>query len=215
MPILIKPEDLNNNYLLNDRFVDHIFFRINDVANCPENTTLLKCELKSSVIIKLNRNEDNALLAIIRLKIENIHGEDYFKIDKVSSIVRKKGYAKFLYEYCFLNLELSVISDRIQTKPGSADLWKSFLNSHNELYEILIFNTETNNKMKYSTRNFNDYKIWGWYEDFLELAKEDPKFLYDALKYGDLNSELYTFLNSNIDKVKNRENIRLLGSKRT
>lgn len=214
MPILIKPEDLNSNYLIDERFNNYIFEVIADVENKPDNIDLLRYQVDNFIIIKLQNNQNNSLLSTIRLKIENINGQNYYVVNKVNSIIKKMGYAKFLYEYCFTNLNLPVISDNIQTRPGSYNLWKSFLINPNEKYEILIFNTETNNKMKYSTRNFNDYKIWGWDGDFINLAQEDPKFLYDALKYGDLNSELYAFLNSNIDKVKDRKNIRLLSKKK-
>lgn len=213
MPLLIPPKSLSSGYLINDDYKKLSFEEI-EYKDLDSNLKLMFSEDSKYKYFRLD-NLEGQKLSLIRLKPIEINNKKFYTIDKSKSFIQGKGYAIYLYEYVFVNMVLPVISDKTQTKPGSSNLWKKFLKRQKEKnYEIFVFNTTTNKISPYSTRNFNDYRIWGWFEDFTDMAKQDPKFLDDALKYNDISKELYTFLNSNIKKVKDRSNILLFAQQK-
>lgn len=216
MPLLVSPHELNDGYLLNQTYHNLRFNQIkkmSDTTSIPINTIISRSNHSHFIYLRLD-NLQNETLSILRLKKVSINNEDYYEANKSLSFKKRKGYSKCLYEYAFYNLDLPIITDSTQTKAGSSDLWKKFQqNQDNSGYEIIVFNTKTNNKSKLISRNYNDYDIWGWHSDFTEMAKEDPKFLHDAVNEGDMDLKLYQFLNKNIKKVRDRSHIRLIAKK--
>lgn len=213
MPLLVSPHELNDGYLRNQTYDNLIFEQIQEMVEftfVPENTRIFRSDHINFVYLRLDSFLDETL-SILRLKRISINDEEYYEANKSLSLVKRKGYSKCLYEYAIRNLDFPIITDSTHTKPGSSDLWKKFQqNQDTSGYEILVFNTKTNHKSKFIQRNYNDYDIWGWHEDFTYMAREDPKFLQDAVKAGDMNLELYQFLNNDIKKIRDRSHIRLI-----
>ncbi|PVW12853.1 hypothetical protein [Marixanthomonas spongiae] len=216
MPLLVSKRELNSNYLINNTYENLAFKPVTKIANItfiPPKTKIKFSNYNNWVYLKLD-SSNNETLSVLRLKKIILNKEKFYEANKSISFKKRKGYAQCLYEYAFQNLDLPIICDGIQTKPGSSDLWLKFQKRQDEYgYEIVVFNTQTNHKSKFIRRNYNEYDIWGWYADFTDMAKNIPKFLEDAVSEGDMELELYQFLKKNINKVKDRSHIRLIGRK--
>lgn len=216
MPLLVHPDSLSRGYLDIQQIskLDLIDIEKPLLIEVSEEVVIKECLLDNCRCFILQNNE-NYIVSIIRLIKKVINNEEFYLIDKSKSFVERKGYATILYEYCFCYCDLPVISGSLQTKPGSSDLWKMFQKKQeNSNYEILVFNTQTNHKGIFITRHYSDYDVWGWYMDFIEMAKSDPSYLEESLKYKDLSIELFDFLSRDINKIRNRDHILLIGKKR-
>lgn len=216
MPLLVSPCELNDSYLIDDNYDNLVFVNIDSIdtnIEMPDDLLIKSATDNNYFYLRLDNNNGKKL-SIIRLKKLEINNEKYFAICMSLSFIKGQGYARILYEYAFLNLDLPILSDKTNTKRGSSDLWTKLQKRQNLYgYEILVFNTQTQHKGKFIRKNYNDYDIWGWHLDFLEMAKEDPLFLDTSLNDGDIDIGLYNFLTKNINKVKNRTHIRLIGTK--
>lgn len=213
MPNLISSEDLSEGYLINDDYKKMTFVKVPDVSKIEiDSGKVITSASKNGYLYYRLENEDGFELSLVRLKKEVINNKEFYSVDKSRSFIKGKGYAIPLYEYSFCYLELPVISDSMQTKPGSSNLWKKFKERQIiSSYEIRVFNTETDHTNVFTNRNYNDYDVWGWDPDFIQMVKDDPDFLDEALKYKNINTELYRFINSNINKIRDRKKIRLIG----
>ncbi len=217
MPQLISPHSLSRGYLDINSLPIHNFTIIEDanLIEKPESLVIKEYKEPSSIYYILTDLVNDYILSIMRLKKINLNNELYYKIDKSKSFIERQGYATVLYEYAFCHCNLPIISDKIQTKPGSSDLWKKFQKKQEQSnYEILVLNVETNHKGLFTTRDYSDYRVWGWDMDFIALIEDTPDLLYDALDQKDISKELFLFINNNPNRIRNRENILLIGRKK-
>lgn len=194
MPNLFSPADLSEGYLFNDEFDALTFTKVSD-------TTLIELEEDLSILIATNEEytflkleeKENNMLCVLRLKLISIQAQNYYSVDKSHSIEKGKGYAVPLYEYSFCYLDSPIVSDKIQTMPGSSKLWKKFQKKqHESEYEINVFNTETNNQGRYLTRNYNDYDIWGWSKENIQIFREAPDFVENLTDFENYDETTFT-----------------------
>ncbi|HNW74276.1 MAG TPA: hypothetical protein PKN44_11670 [Bacteroidales bacterium] len=217
MPNLITVQDLSPGYLINDDYRNLTFNDVkhSELLELPVDLSIQKARRPHYLYLKLKKAGTNDDLSLLRLKKIVIHNDTYYSVDKSNSFIKGKGYAQYLYEYSFIYLKYPVISDKTQTMPGSAKLWKKFHeNQNSKHYTLYIINENTYTISPYINRNFNDYDIWGWHPDFINLLRTYPEMLEDGLKDGDLSEELYHYLNDGWNKVKDRAHIRLIGRKK-
>lgn len=219
MPQLTTPNTLVSGYLdvesLNIREFDTV--EEYDLIIIPDNVVLKKCLKGEFLIYALTDINENYFLAILRLKKIIINEVEYYQINKSKAFIQRKGYATILYEYAFCYSSLPIISDKIQTKPGSSELWKTFQKKQEtKPYEILVLNTNVNTERLFTARDYSDYDIWGWDEDFLALSKEIPDLLFTAYEDNNLSKELYDYILEGIrlNKIKNKKHIYLIGKTR-
>lgn len=194
MPNLFSPADLNEGYLFNKEFDALTFTKVDDVAliKLEEDLSVYKAINKDYIFLKLEGN-DNKCLCVLRLKLKNVNGVNYYSVDKSHSFEKGKGYAVPLYEYAFCYFDLPIISDEIQTMPGSSKLWKKLQKKQDESeYEIYVFNTQTNHHGLYLTRNYNVYDIWGWPKENVEIFKEAPDFIETMTEFANFNETTST-----------------------
>lgn len=194
MPNLFSPADLSEGYLFNNEFDALTFTKVDDTA-------LIELDEDSSILIATNEKytflrlegKENKMLCVLRLKLKSIQGQNYYSVDKSHSVVKGKGYAVPLYEYAFCYLDSPIISDEIQTMPGSSKLWKKFQKKQEKSeYEIYVFNIKTNNQGQYLTRNYNDYDIWGWSKENIQIFRNAPDFVENLTDFENFDETTFT-----------------------
>lgn len=195
MPNLISPNEIDV-----ETFVDEYLLNILVFTNVLD-TSLIEiendCQIKEAndnnyKYIKLTKN-DTENLSIIRLEIHLFNNKDYYLINKSYSFIQQKGYGTTLYEYCFCHLDLPIISDKVQTKAGSSNLWRKLLRKQNKNYEIFIYN-ETKNTEKRLSTSLSDYATWGVENEIIEIFKETAEIssdLFDTNVFDGIDDELY------------------------
>lgn len=173
MPNLISPTEIESQSLLDDYFYHRLNFiyiaKLNDFNISEANDKQFK-------YIKLEDSESE-LLSIVRLEKIEFHNTNFYCINKSKSILEGKGFATLLYEFCFTNLELPILSDKYQTKAGSSDLWNKLIKK-NRQYNVYKFNTVTNKYVELDA-NFDPYLIWGVDEEKILVQSKSPEVIYD------------------------------------
>lgn len=241
MPNLISPNEIDV-----DTFIDNYLLNILVFTNVSD-TSLIEiendCQIKEAKdnnfkYIKLTKN-DTENLSIIRLENYTFNYREYYLINKSYSFVQQKGYGTTLYEYCFCHLDLPIISDKVQTKAGSSNLWRKLLRKQNKNYEIFILNEVKKTEKRLST-SLSDYATWGVEEEIIEIFKDTAEISNDLLEtnvYNGIDDDLYdpytnigeNFLHEQLEKfikdglerkinkkrvkqrIKNRGYLRLIG----
>jgi hypothetical protein len=131
----------------------------------------------------LTDNSENHL-AIIRLVGRNINGRIYHQISKSYSLIQQKGYGEVLYENCLKFHSESIISDNLNTLPGSFNLWKKIINKNS----IDVYRFDTFNKRQSKIRlPIDDFLIWGVDESFLEAIQSTP---WDSVTFNEFSEEI-------------------------
>jgi len=242
LPNLFSPDDLNAGYLFNNEYSTLVFVLVPDVTQIQLTAgfSILQATTSDGICLKLVDAND-APLAVMRLTQIELNNQNYYKVDKCHSIQKGKGHMIPLYEYAFVYLDLPIISDDFQTKPGSSDLWKKF--QHRQVsnsYEVLILNTNSSTIHLYSTRNFNEYDVWGWDDANIKLYNINPNVLEDDMLFDNsiledsgeeieeitfdnddfpeipkISERLRKFLKNGRRKVRDRKHIRLIGRVKT
>jgi len=135
-------------------------------------------------------NENN--LAILRLAEITLHGKIYYQICKSYAVISQKGYGEQLYNLCFSLHKDQLVSDHINTFPGSFNLWKKILRKNDRT--AIRYDSKNNRKYKMNLKN--EFLIWGVPDNFLEIIRETEwqavifENEYEDLDYGD-NDEIY------------------------
>jgi len=225
MPNLISPNELEFQSFLDDYFYHYLIFNL---IFTNQNFNIFEANDNDYRYFKL-QNLEGDLLCAIRLKSIDFHGTNFYCINKSKSIIEGKGNATFLYEYCFNNLGIPIISDNRQTKAGSSDLWSKLIKK-NRNYQIFRYYTDSNIYVELNS-GFDPYLVWGL--DNLQMIAqfETPEYIYEDLDYdGDFeNPEVedilefdYPYISASEDihplliqfikkgKVKDRYNVRLV-----
>lgn len=175
MPNLISPNELEFQSLIDDYLTNYLFFNLLYVN---ESIRILEANDIHYKYLKLE-NQENEFLSVVRLKIVDFYNERFYCINKSKSIILNQGYATILYEYCFNNLNLPIISDCTQTKGGSSDLWNNLINK-NRNYQIFRYYTNTNKYIELK-KGYDPYLVWGI--ENTEILAETPQYIYEDLDY--------------------------------
>ncbi|MCJ8288359.1 MAG: hypothetical protein HRT58_21950 [Crocinitomicaceae bacterium] len=94
-----------------------------------------------------------------------INRTQYFQIKKSYSPVPNRGFGYLLYKLVLDNQEGKIISDSVNTLPGSYNVWMKLLK--NNAYNIQLLNLQSGKKTNIS-EPIDDLKIWGVEPDYLE-----------------------------------------------
>ena len=123
-------------------------------------------------------------LAILRLAERNINGRIYHQISKSYSLIQQKGYGEVLYENCLKFHDKNIISDNLNTLPGSFNLWKKIINRNS----IDVYRFDTINKRQSKIRlPIDDFLIWGVDNSFLEAIQSTP---WDTVTFNESSEEI-------------------------
>ena len=150
-----------------------------------------------------NSEEEN--LAILRLIAVNLHGNNYYQICKSYSIVVQKGYGETLYNLCFNIYNGNLISDNINTLPGSYNLWKKILRKYPNAIRY-----DAKNDRKFPIDLDDEFLIWGVPDSFLEVIAQTQweavifENEYDDLDYGESEE---TFESTYVDYLSENDKI--------
>ncbi|MCO6164498.1 hypothetical protein [Flavobacterium sp. NRK F7] len=117
----------------------------------------------------LTDKEDNDL-AILKLSTVTYGNKSYYQINKSFSLIPQKGYGLTIYNFCFQFHNGDILSDHINTLPGSFNLWKKLLK--NEKISAKRLDTKNNKKLNLNINK--EFLIWGISEDYLEAINETP-----------------------------------------
>lgn len=120
----------------------------------------------------------------MRLIERKIGRKIYHQICKSYSLVQNKGFGEILYEGCMKIHPNDIISDSINTLPGSYNLWKKIINKKNITVYKLDVNSNRSYKLKTST---SDFSIWGIDPAFLDTIKNTP---WDTVVFEDNSGEI-------------------------
>lgn len=170
MPNLIPNVDFSE-------YFDHNIFSYYKFTDCNIQNVDYKLKHSSTIENGINVNyyllttTTNDLLAVLRLTELNIHGKIYHKINKSYSVRPQNGHGEILYRFSFNIHPISIISDGINTLPGSFNLWKKIINKSN----IDIFKFDLKNNRKHQIHQpLDEFLIWGVDDYFLETIKSTP-----------------------------------------
>ncbi|GAA4022430.1 hypothetical protein GCM10022386_01660 [Flavobacterium cheonhonense] len=187
MPNLISPTELEYQSLIDDYFNYYLQFNL---VHIHETVRILEANDLHYKYLKLE-NQQSELLSVVRLKTVIFYDQKFYCINKSKSIILNQGYATLLYEYCFNNLNRPIISDSVQTKGGSSDLWHKLISKDRD-YQIFKYYTNTNKYVELKN-GYNPYLVWGI--ENAQILAETPAYVYEDLDY-DVNFE-----KSEIDEV--------------
>lgn len=149
---------------------------------------------KKSYYYLLTDNEDKHL-AILRLVELIIDGQVYHQISKSYSLIQQHGYGEILYENCLKIHDTDIVSDKLNTLPGSFNLWRKIINKNN----LVIFSFNILNKRKSRIKlPLNEFQIWGVENSFLEAIKVTP---WEAVRFSDGSEDV-----EDVEDVSENEN---------
>jgi len=146
-------------------------------------------------------------LAIMRLVEIELHGNKYYQISKSFSVITQKGYGETLYNLCFNLHKGNLVSDCINTLPGSYNLWKKILRKNS----AIAVRYDSKNNRKFEIDLDDESLIWGVPDNFRDIILETPweavifENEYDDLDYGEddefFESSFVDYLSEN-DKIE-------------
>jgi hypothetical protein len=121
-----------------------------------------------------------------------------------------------LYKYIITKSLIPVISDNLNTYPGSKDVWEFLRFKWRPINYQIGFINLNNDKLYKWDKNTEEHNIWGMSKIFIsDMAELDDENLFEnMLVYGDLSKKHFEFLNSNRTFLKDREMIRLYAFKK-
>ena len=158
----IYNEDIDYHYNFVDCGIDSIEYRLKYAIGIYNGDN---CH------IYLLTDISNRHLAVVRLVETNVFGVMYHQISKSYAIVQQRGYGEILYENVLRLHTTSVISDHLNTLPGSFNLWKKLINKNS----ISIYRFDTIRNRRYRLQlPLDEFLVWGVDETFLEVIKKTP-----------------------------------------
>lgn len=232
MPNLISSVNFSEYYTPDiTRYYDFIEYKI-DNPNLKLKYVQSNLNGEEIHIYLLTDIEENHL-SVLRLIEKSINGRTFHQISKSYSIISQKGYGEILYRYCFNIHDVNIISDNLNTLPGSFNLWRKIINKKN--LNVLKYDISKNRTSQISLP-LDEFLIWGINEYFLEAILETPwqavifENEYENPLYDEIEEENYfidylsesdkierTLLSDYIvealkkkKRIKNRENTLLL-----
>lgn len=150
------------------------------------------------------------MLSLLRVIRRLYCGQEFYQIHKIGSVKRNQDYATYLYNLAVRHCDVPLISDSYLTRPGSYNIWMSLITSRTiSPYEIHFLNKEDCTTQIYDSRRPETF-YWGFDEDMLEVFIEDPENLEYQLNYGIIDEETYDFFKDNLEKIKDKTNIRFI-----
>jgi len=173
-------------------------------------------------------DSDNVRLSVIRFKINVVIGKNqYFQINKSYSWERDKGHGLYLYKYSIKHIGSSILSDKLQSRPGSFNIWKKLIKD--DEFDVKVINI--NNKRILGIKSdYDEYDIWGAFEHQIESIKQIPfesvfdettdvfvnnsELLYDeSFSQINVSEDIINYIRRGHEKkskIRNRENILLI-----
>lgn len=158
-------------------------------VDCKINDDNFKLKLSKIVIngidayLYLLTDKNDKHLSLVRLVEKIVSNKIYHQINKSFSIEVQKGYGQVLYKHIFDYNPVDIISDHINTLPGSFNLWKRLLS------QLTTYRLDTKNNRSYKVDAINDeFLIWGVEDDFLEVIKQTQ---WEAVVVENFDDEYY------------------------
>ncbi len=149
-----------------------IYYDFKEIQIDEENFKLLHFEGEQNgedIQLYILTDNDKNDLSLLRLVKVIFHNKEYFQIQKSYSVIPQKGYGEKLYDLCSNFHSGNLISDQMNTLPGSYNLWKKILRKKNS---ALRFDIKNNRRFKIDLDD--EFSIWGVPQNFLEVIQETP-----------------------------------------
>ena len=159
----------------------------------------------NSIYIKLVDNVQGDIVSFVRLDSESHFGEEYKEIKLSYSKFPQRGYVRYIFSILLFDFEYHLMSDSLNTIPGSMNFWKKI--RHLENSECRVLNISTRYTRLYNTQA--DHLIWGLDDEYFVNGELNSLFVEDFWERKIINSDLYNFIVDNQKKISNRENLRL------
>lgn len=215
MPNLLNIRQFNSGTIFT--LDAHVVYTIsNPRLKSPEGVFLETGKFETSTFYRLQDFESETTQALLIARDTEYNGRLYHELSMVEVSNRRRGYCSFLYKYAITESDLPIISDKLQTLPGSVSVWKKLrFKWRQSKYEIGYIDLKAD-RIHVWNKNTQEHLIWGMpgnmLSDFEEFGDED--LYYDMLKGGDISQRHYDFLVQNKDYLKDRGHIRLYVGKK-
>lgn len=215
MPNLTSENTLPRGYFWNcDDTVSYEVLNLSQII-LPKNTTLYFGVQNNYHFYKLTTLQ-NYKVSLLRLVAENVCNEDFFRVSKIHSRIRHKGYATTLYLAAIFNSQLNLISDTTLTIPGSYNIWRKLFKIQNELSAFTIMTVDINKKKETELNTKTPItRIYGFDTGLLEIIGDDIENLEVAFEDGDISQELFEFLKDKWEHLEDKKHIRFIARKNT
>lgn len=209
MPNLTDVSNIPGGYFWNsDNLVVHDILNIAAIV-LPQNTILHFGIINNIHYYKLT-NLNNYKVSLLRLVPETLCQEEFLRISKVGSRVKRKQYAITLYLAAIYNSEKSIISDTSLTISGSYNIWRKLFRTQLNLnYQISYLNTNDCDE-RFLTTKIARTQLWGFDEGLLEIIRDDFENLEMSYDAGDISIELFEYLRDFYTVLNDKKNIRLI-----
>lgn len=152
----------------------HIVYSISPPSriSLPENTFLETGIFENKTFYRIIDIDDENTQGLLITTNVTHNNRIYCEISNVEILNRRKGFCSFLYKYIIATSKIPVISDNLNTLPGSMDVWKSLRFDWNpKNYRISYINLLNAKVYKWNKRT-EDHNIWGMSKDFIADMEE-------------------------------------------
>lgn len=160
---------------------------------------------ENSIYIKLVDNVQKDVVSFIKLETE-LHFNEEYKVIKLSySRFPQRGHVRYIFSILLFDFAYHLMSDSLNTIPGSMNFWKKIRLLKNS--ECRILNILTRYSRKYQTQA--DHLIWGLDDEYFLNDELNALFVDHFWNRKVINSDLYEYILENQNKIKNRQHLRL------
>ena len=170
-----------------------------------KNENFLYAFKDKSVYIKLFDNVQMDVVSFVKLETE-IHYNEEYKVIKLSySRFPQLGHVRYIFSILLFDFAYHLMSDSLNTIPGSMNFWKKIRTLDNSECRILDISTRYNRRYQKQS----DHLIWGLDEEYFLNGELNSMFVDDFWTRKIINADLYDYIIKNQKKLKNKENLRL------
>lgn len=217
MPNLFSANEINKGYFLeSDKNIAYETYSDRDIIEHPENTItqIGYTDDKSFIYFKL-LNESLKILSLLRVEKKTFCAKEFYQINKIYSVKKRNGYAKYLYNIALIICDSPLISDKYLTRPGSYNVWESLIEYRNvDEYEVHYINIADCETRKYNSSKPETF-YWGYDQEKIEVYREEPDNLEYQLDNNFYDEETYLYLKNNLRRIQDKTNIRFIMIKKT
>lgn len=212
MPNVCSIADLYKNDFFNcDNHIAYSLLTQQDLSiQYPDNAFAYYGQDANHIFYRLKDNTETDV-ALLMLTPETLCDGEYLRIGKIHTLFdsRRQGYAKVLYKIAANHNQISIISDRTLTFPGSFNIWQSLTKEIDDSFQVLFINSKNCNQYLYD-KNIDLLEYWGYEETYLDVYKEDIENLEINFSDNIVDEKLYDFILKNLHQLQDRKNIRFI-----
>ncbi len=216
MPNIIPPDYITKGYLSKYFEGNQEAEILGNIDNLIPENLIIEEQIENDGKVKILSlvDESKYVLSILRLVRSNICDSNYLAISKISSRVKKKGYATILYKYAAQYYNEPLISDRNLTLPGSYYIWDKLIHSQADgNHQVMFLDTNTCVMLGYINKKGKIF-YWGIDQDELEVYLSEDGYLEYAIDNGVISSDYADYILIYKRKMKDKRHIRMVLSKK-